>query len=103
MSLRRGSGHAAWLDRPRVRALAMGLFTYVITTMLLQLTEDLGFGAFNALTPFGWMVALVCASLAYHGGATAARAVRIAGVLALLAFMAAVVARMQLYLPTATP
>ena len=83
------AGGVGWLDRPGVRALAAGVFAYIIVAALVQVLQHLGYGDFGALTLFGFVLAFVCASLAYYGGAAAARAVQLAGLFALLAFVAA--------------
>lgn len=83
-----------------MRALAAGVFTYIIVAALVQVIEHLGFGDFGALTLFGLVIAFVSASVAYYGGTAAARAVRLAGVLALIAFVAAVAVRV---LPASLP
>jgi hypothetical protein len=87
------SGGGAWLDRPGIRALAAGVFTYIIVAASVQVLEHLGYGDFGVLTLLGLVVAFIAASLAYYGGTAAARAVRLAGILAVLAFVAAVAVR----------
>jgi hypothetical protein len=83
-----------------VRALAAGIFIYIIVAALVQVLEHLAYGDFSILTLIGLILALVAASLAYHGGTTAARVVRLAGFLALFAFLAAVSVRV---LPASLP